>query len=63
MKTKKSKPHVTIAIPIEVAETLEGLIDGCIGTSEDDDFNYEMKIVLSQLKTNIKKYYSNINKT
>lgn len=58
MKTK-----ITIQIPIEIAETLQGLIDGCIGTSGDDCFSEQMKKFLSALDEKVNNYYLNKNKT
>ena len=46
----KMKNKITIQIPIEIAETLQGLIDGCIGTSGDDFFVKQMKQFLLNLR-------------
>ena len=48
---------VTITIPLEVAETLQCYIDGGIGSSEDDEFTREMKIVLKRLDRQVSKHY------
>lgn len=49
---------VSITIPLDIAETLQGLIDGCIGSSEDDEFAKQMKIVLRKLDKAISKHYA-----
>ena len=49
---------VTITIPLDIAETLQGLIDGCIGSSEDDEFTKQMKVVLKKLDKSISKHYA-----
>jgi hypothetical protein len=46
---------ITITMTIDVAETLHGLLDGCIGTSGDDSFTSEMKPVIKSLESKIKK--------
>jgi len=67
MKNKSSKTNkpctihsvrrsVTIAIPLDIAETLQGLIDGCIGSSEDDEFTKQMKVVLKKLDKSVSKH-------
>jgi hypothetical protein len=43
------KRNVTITIPLDVCETLKGLIDGRIGSSDSDDFNKQMSLVLKKL--------------
>lgn len=48
---------VTITIPLEIAETLHGLVDGCMGSSDDDSFNKEMDIVRKKLDKEIDKHY------
>jgi hypothetical protein len=51
MKTSKPKTaKISITIPLNVAETLEGLIDGAIGTADCDEFVSEMKQVLKALE-------------
>jgi hypothetical protein len=54
---KKARPDkkLTISLDLDLAETLEGLIDGCLGASEDDNFNREMKPFLKQLSKAIAK--------
>lgn len=55
---KNSKPKkISITIPLELAETLQGFIDGGIGTSSDDDFTRQMNIVLKNLSKAIDKHY------
>jgi hypothetical protein len=48
---------VTITIPLDIAETLQGLIDGSIGGSDDDEFNRQMSIVLKKLDKAVNKHY------
>ncbi len=63
LKQSKIARNVTITIPLGIAETLQGLIDGCIGTSESDEFNKEMSIVLKKLDRQVnKRYKQHINK-
>lgn len=52
---------ITITLPVEVADTLLGLLDGCIGTSENDDFNEQMKPIVNQIKKKIKSFYKQFN--
>lgn len=49
---------VTITIPLEVAETLQGLIDGSIGCSDSDEFNEQMAVVLKKLDRQVSKHYA-----
>lgn len=49
---------VRIQIPLDVAETLHGFIDGGIGTSECDDFTKEMSLVNKRLEKAINKHYA-----
>jgi hypothetical protein len=49
---------VTITIPLEVAETLQGLIDGSIGSSDSNYFNKEMAVVLKKLDKQVSKHYA-----
>ena len=49
---------VTITIPLEVAETLQGLIDGSIGSSDSDEFNKQMVVVLKKLDRQVSKHYA-----
>jgi len=49
---------VTITLPLDIAETLQGLVDGCNGSSEDEDFSREMRIVLKKLDKAISKHYA-----
>lgn len=49
---------VRIQIPLEIAETLHGLVDGCIGSSEDDLFTEEMAVVVKRLQKAIDKHYN-----
>ena len=63
-KNNESKPlkqpavrrSVTITIPLDIAETLQALIDGSIGTSDNDDFNAQMAIVLKKLDKSVSKH-------
>lgn len=65
-KKNESKPlrqpavrrSVTITIPLDIAETLQALIDGSIGTSDNDDFNAQMAIVLKKLDKSVSKHYA-----
>ena len=65
-KNNESKPlkqpavrrSVTITIPLDIAETLQALIDGSIGTSDNDDFNAQMAIVLKKLDKSVSKHYA-----
>lgn len=54
---KQKKSTVTIVIPLHIAETLEGFIDGGIGTSDDDQFSKQMKVVMKELKKELSKHY------
>ena len=49
---------VTITLPLDIAETLQALIDGSIGTSDNDDFNEQMAIVLNKLDKAVSKHYA-----
>lgn len=49
---------VTITLPLDIAETLQALIDGSIGTSDNDDFNTQMAIVLKKLDKSVSKHYA-----
>lgn len=49
---------VTISITLEAAETLQGLIDGSIGSSDSDDFNEQMALVLKKLDKQVSKHYA-----
>jgi hypothetical protein len=49
---------VTITIPLHIAETLHGLVDGSMGSSEDDLFSEEMDIVRKKLDKAIDKHYA-----
>ena len=65
-KEKQTKPlkqlavrrSVTITIPLDIAETLHALIDGSIGTSDDDEFNRQMMPVRDKLERRIEKHYA-----
>ncbi|QEL01122.1 hypothetical protein FKG96_09980 [Olivibacter sp. LS-1] len=46
---------------IDTAETLAALIDGCIGTSDSDDFNDEMIPVRNRLEKAIKKFRQKVS--
>lgn len=49
---------VTITLPLDTAETLQALIDSSIGTSDNDDFNAQMVIVLKKLDKAVSKHYT-----
>ena len=49
---------VTITFPLDIAETLQALIDSSIGTSDNDDFNEQMAIVLKKLDKAVSKHYA-----
>ena len=49
---------VTITLPLDIAETVHGLIDGCVGSSDDDEFTRQMQIVLKKLDKKISKHYA-----
>lgn len=49
---------VTITITLHIAETLQALIDGSIGTSDNDDFSEQMAIVLKKLDKAVSKHYA-----
>ena len=49
---------VTITLPLDIAETLKGLVDGCNGSSEDEEFSKEMNIILKKLDRAISKHYA-----
>ena len=49
---------VTITMPLDIAETLHALIDGSIGTSDDDEFNRQMMSVRDKLERRINKHYA-----
>ena len=52
------KRSVTITLPLDIAETLQALIDGSIGTSDNDDFNEQMTFVLKKLDKQVSKHYA-----
>lgn len=54
-KSNTKIKSVTITIPLHIAETLQGLVDGCIGSAEDMAFVEEMNIVLDKLDKSINK--------
>ena len=47
--------EIKISIPIHIAETLQGFLDGGIGSSFDDEFSKQMKVVLDKLDKQINK--------
>lgn len=49
---------VTITMPLDIAETLHALIDGSIGTSDDDEFNRQMMPIRDKLERRINKHYA-----
>lgn len=44
---------ITITMDIEIAETLHGLLDGCLGTSEDQGFNEQIQPLRNSLEKKI----------
>ena len=58
LKQSTVRRSVTITIPLDIAETLQALIDGSIGTSDNDDFNTQMAIVLKKLDKSVSKHYT-----
>jgi hypothetical protein len=56
MKDRKS---VKLLMPLHVAETLHGFIDGGIGTSEDDEFSKQMKPLIKKLEKEFDRIYTN----
>ena len=57
-KPQLTIPRVTITLPLDIVETLQGLVDGCNGSSEDDEFSRQMNIVLKKLDKAISKHYA-----
>ena len=49
---------VTITLPLDIAETLQSLVDGSNGSSEDDEFSNQMRVVLKKLDKAISKHYA-----
>lgn len=58
---EKENKIVTIKLRLEVAETLHSLIDGCLGTSDSDEFNAEMIPLRDMLEKEIAKHYKQPN--
>ncbi len=70
MAQKNNKPHnhalrktavrrsVSITIPLEIAETLVAYISGGLGTSDDDEFSRQMKIVQDKLDKSMARHYA-----
>ena len=58
LKQRAVRRSVTITIPLHIAETLDGLIDGCLGSSEDELFTEQMTIVLRKIEKGIAKHYT-----
>ncbi len=48
--------NITITIPLHIAETLQGLISGRIESSDSDDFNSQMLVVLKKLDKQTSKH-------
>jgi hypothetical protein len=46
---------ITITIPTDIAETLVAVIDSRIGTSDDDEFNRQMHIVLKEIDKKLRR--------
>ena len=61
-KEKYLRGSVRIQIPLEVAETLSGLIDGVIGNSRDDELNRQLSIVLKRLDKQCDKQWKQCDK-
>jgi hypothetical protein len=56
---KHSARHsITITLPLDIAETLYGLVDGRNGSSDDEDLSKQMNIVLKKLDKSISKHYA-----
>jgi hypothetical protein len=49
---------VLLKLSIEDAETLEGLIDGAVGSADDKEFAKFGNRLLKKLKTSIDKHYA-----
>lgn len=47
--------EITITIPTDIAETLVAVIDSRIGTSDDDEFNRQMHIVLKEIDKKLRR--------
>jgi hypothetical protein len=58
LKQPAVRRSVTITIPLDIAETLHALIDGSIGTSDDDEFNRQMMPIRDKLERRINKHYA-----
>lgn len=52
------KVRFTMTLNIEALETLSGLLDGCMGTSDSDDFNEDIRPIIRKIDNAIKKYYA-----
>ena len=48
---------VRIQMPLEYAETLHGLIDGVIGSCDDDELARQLTTIFKKLDKGIKKHY------
>ena len=57
LKQPAVRRSVTITLTLDIAETLHALIDGSIGTSDDDEFNRQMIPVRDKLERRINKHY------
>lgn len=58
---RTKKKTVTITIPLDIAETLQGFISGGIGSSDCDDFSEQMGSVEKKLINKISKHYNKKN--
>ena len=58
LKQPAVRRSVTITIPLDVAETLLARIDSSVGTSDNDEFNKQMDVVLKKLERAISKHYA-----
>ncbi len=58
LKQPAVRRSVTITIPLDVAETLLARIDSSVGTSDNDEFNKQMDVVLKKIERAISKHYA-----
>lgn len=57
MKSKYSNKKITITLPLDIAQTVQGFVDGCVGLAEDMEFVEQMNIVLNKLEKSINRSY------
>jgi hypothetical protein len=55
-KNTTQKIKITMTIPLDVALTLVSLLDGSIGTADDDEFVKQMQPIIAKLDRRIIKY-------